>query len=283
LSSYQDTDQEIIDYELFRLPGIVRRLRGPEPADLSARSYFTCVGAAQTFGRFCNGPYPWLLASDLGVSALNFGIAGAGPRFFLEREGFLSYVNKGRFAIVQVMSARSEDNSMFESSGLEYVTRRSDGTQIGAAPAYAHLLTNDTAKTVEVVVEETRANWVKSFTSLLQAIEVPKILFWFSKRSPEYEETYSDVNALFGEFPQLVNEGMVEQLKPLSDEYVECVTTRGSPQPLLNRFTGDRASVVDRADLGGVRYESNSYYPSPEMHIDASNALVEVCRIRAGE
>jgi hypothetical protein len=164
LSSYQDTDQEIIDYELFRLPGIVRRLRGPEPADLSARSYFTCVGAAQTFGRFCNGPYPWLLASDLGVSALNFGIAGAGPRFFLEREGFLSYVNKGRFAIVQVMSARSEDNSAFDTGGLEYVTRRSDGAQMGAAPAYAQLLASNTEAT-RLIVEETRANWIKSLTS----------------------------------------------------------------------------------------------------------------------
>jgi len=107
---------------------------------------------------------------------------------------------------------------------------------------------------------------------------VPAILFWFSQRPPEYDESYSDVHSLFGEFPQLVNRQMVEQIKQFSDDYVECISARGLPQPLVSRFTGEAASVMHRADLGGGTQEFNTYYPSPDMHADAADALIEACR-----
>lgn len=276
--SYQDRDHEIIDYELFQLAGTVHYLRGPAPATLAPGEYFTCVGAAQTFGCFCEKPYPALLSERLGLPALNFGFAGVGPRFFLQNRRLLEYVNDGVFAIVQVMSGRSEDNSHFDTGGREYLTRRSDGERIGAAPAYTELLENENVERVEAVIEETRANWIRSYSTLLEAIAVPTILFWFSKRSPDYEESYSDVWGLFGEYPQLVNRAMVEAIRPLSDEYVECISSRGSPQPLFSRFTGEPASITHRADLGGESQDFNRYYPSPEMQADAAEALGAACR-----
>jgi Domain of unknown function (DUF6473) len=276
--SYQERDHEIIDYELYRLSGTGHQLRGPEPATLTPCDYFTCVGAAQTFGCFCERPYPSLLSERLGLPVLNLGFAGAGPRFFLQEEGLLKYVNEGRFAIVQVMSGRSEDNSLFDTGGREYLIRRSDGQRIGAEPAYRKLLETESIERVEAVVEETRANWVETFSGLLQAIEVPSILFWFSRRAPEYEESYADVHSLFGEFPQLVNRSMIEQIRQLGNDYVECISARGLPQPLVSRFTGEPASVMHRADLGAGTQEYNTYYPSPEMHAAAADALLETCR-----
>jgi hypothetical protein len=273
--SYQERDHEIIDYEVFRLPR-TGELRGPEPRTLAPGEYFTCVGAAQTFGCYCQQPYPTLLAERLGVPALNFGFAGAGPRFFYP--ALIKYVNAGRFAVVQVMSGRSEDNSVFESGGREYLQRRADGERLGAEPAYKELLEREGQERARAVVEETRANWVQSFSALLEAIEVPKILFWFSRRSPDFDDDYSDVFAMFGEYPHLVNRAMVEQLKPLSDDYVECVSSRGFPQRLVNRFTGEPASVKHRADLGYTWDGYDLYYPSPEMHVDAAEALLPVCR-----
>jgi Domain of unknown function (DUF6473) len=264
--NYQERDHEIIDYEMFRLPE-TGQLRGPAPATLAPGEYFTCVGAAQTFGCLCEQPYPTLLAHRLSLPVLNFGLAGAGPRLFLRYEAMLRYVNAGRFAIVQVMSGRSEDNSFFDSGGRSRLTRRSDGEEMEAVPAYRELLANESVERVQALVEETRQNWVKSFTSLLEAIEVPTILFWFSVRSPDYEESYAKlrVRPLFGKFPHLVNRAMMEQVGPVSDEYVECISARGLPQPLVSRFTGET-----------VRY--NRYYPSPEMHADAADALVEASR-----
>src|SRR5688572_6739549 len=110
--SYQERDYEIIDYEVFRVPMHGGELRGPAPRTLAPGEYFTCVGAAQTFGCFCEQPYPALLSERLGLPVLNFGFAGAGPRFFLKYPVLLKYINAGRFAVVQVMSGRSEDNSV---------------------------------------------------------------------------------------------------------------------------------------------------------------------------
>jgi hypothetical protein len=278
---YQERDYEVIDYELYQLPGTGYRIRGPQPNSLAPGEYFTCVGAAQTFGCFCEKPYPALLSDGLGLSALNFGFAGAGPRFFLNHPTLLEHTNRGRFAVVQVMSGRSEDNSLFDTGGLEYLTRRSDGQKMGAEPAYRELLEEEKPERVTEVVEETRTNWVQSYVKLLQAIQVPKILFWFSKRSVDYEQSQIDVWGLFGEFPHFVTGDMVEQIKPFADAYVECISSRGLPQPLFSRFTGEPVSVMHRPDLGGGWDAFNPYYPSPEMQVEAADVLVDACRALA--
>src|SRR5687767_3553783 len=109
---YQERDYEVVDYQLFQLPD-TGRLRGPAPSTLAPGEYFTCLGAAQTFGCFSEQPYPTLLAERVGLPVLNFGVAGAGPRRFLQDSDRarvrLGFVNAGRFAVVQVMSGRSED------------------------------------------------------------------------------------------------------------------------------------------------------------------------------
>ena len=172
----------------------------------------------------------------------------------------------------------SEDNSVFDTGGLEYLKRRSDGEKLGAEPAYRELLTRQGPDFVRGVVEETRANWVKSYAALFELIEVPTVLFWYSTRPPEYEEGYDEVWRLFGDFPQMVNRGMLEEIRPLADQYVECITSRGLPQPLISRFTNQPVGVRHRADLGGGWDGVNPYYPSPEMHADAFDSLIEPCR-----
>ena len=74
-AEYQDTDWRIADYQTFCLdPSILDAgsgkplyLRGPRPSSLMPGTYFACIGAAQTFGRFCPKPYPTLLQERLGL------------------------------------------------------------------------------------------------------------------------------------------------------------------------------------------------------------------------
>jgi hypothetical protein len=133
---------------------------------------------------------------------------------------------------------------------------------------------------VQKIVAETRGNWLVHFKQLLQAIQVPKVLFWFSTRRPHYKEEYLTLEKLFGEFPQLVNYMMVQQLKGYSDAYVECVSDRGLPHILTNIFTGQPTSIKD--EWGGV-WTMNWYYPSPEMHIDGAYELEKVCKRYLGD
>jgi hypothetical protein len=274
---YQQRDWDIVDYQEYALTKYFYA-RGPAMPTIEPRQYFACVGAAQTFGCFCEKPYPLLLQEQLRIGALNLGRAGAGPRFFLNDATLLKYINEARFVIVQVMSGRSEDNSLFRSGGLEWLTRLSDGVDLGAEQAYKQLLESHDADFVANIVRETRTNWIYSFEGLLRAIQPPKILFWFSQRDTQYIELFSDVHSLFGQFPQLINASMVFQLRALCDEYVECISSRGMPQLLLSRFTGQPATV----NYGRKGEESriafyNAYYPSPEMQVDAANILRCVC------
>ena len=301
LSGYQARDHEVVDYRMYELDGGGLQFRGPFPDDLESGNYFTCLGAAQTFGCFCENPFPDLLAKQLEMPALNLGYGGAGPEFFALHESLDRYVNGGKFVIIQAMSGRSQSNSVFDARGLEYLTRHSDGVSLGSDAAYRDLIYGPrvfrrrpfrwattrlapivNGPKVRRIVEETRRGWIDSHRTLLARIKVPTIFFWYSTRPPEYEEGSKDLESLFGDFPQLVNAEMVNEVRELCDHYVECRSDRGSPQPLHSRFTGERISVdpardrPDFADMG--LWSNNFYYPSPEMHEDAAEALGETCK-----
>lgn len=301
LSGYQARDHEIIDYQMYELPGTGLYFRGPMPEDLSPGQYFTCVGAAQTFGCFCDRPFPTILSQQLGISALNLGYGGAGPQFFNAQQSLVEYINRGRFLVLQAMSGRSQSNSLFECDGLELLRRRSDGAVLGANEAYGDLLAGPAwiknlppkkisrffarqlrAPLIKTLIEETRSGWLLNQRQFLDKIRVPVIFLWFSKRSPDYVETYKSLRALFGEFPQLVNRAMVEDVKRLCPDYQEVITQRGSPQLLISRFTRQPTSINprnDRSDLDlDQEWTHNVYYPSPEMQEDAAAALLPICK-----
>ena len=299
---YQDVHWKIVDYQGYQFPDSQLWFRGPEPKNLQVEQYFVTLGAAQTFGCFCPRPYPKLLEESLDFPVLNLGYGGAGPFFYLKHDQLWEAINNAKFAIIQVMSGRSESNSLFDSGGLEYLVRRADGVKLSAEDAYSQLLDSNypwgnipavkrwskklyyfrANKPVKKIVDETRSNWVENYRRLLAKIHVPKILLWFSKRQPDYQERYSSLAKLFGEFPQLVNGSMVNEIKSLCDDYVECISDRGSPQLLIDRFTGKPTTInlaidPDRPDVGGI-WTHNTYYPSPEMQLDSANLLESVCR-----
>lgn len=298
LSGYQARDYDVVDYHMTELNGTGLQFRGPFPeAVLQGGDYFACIGAAQTLGCFCDYPYPALVEEKTGIPALNLGYGGAGPEFFLKQEKLLPFLNNAKFVVMQVMSARSQSNLLYECGGLEYVRLHSDGRRMGAAAAFDELLSGpDLLRNLplplrvrrklanlaarpraKAVVQDLRAAWIKSSKDLIDRIEVPVVLLWFSKRAPAYQERYSTQFQLFGEFPHMVTPQMLDALKPHVATYVEATTSRGSPQALYSRFTGKPTTVNpanDRPDLTVEPWSENLYYPSPEMHADAADALV---------
>ena len=304
LSNYQARDFEVVDYDTYELSDTGLTFRGPEPS-LEYGEYASCLGAAQTFGCLCEQSFPDLLSMDSGIRFLNLGYGGAGPAFFSRQQKLLHIVNRGSFAILQVMSARSVDTSQFHSGGLEWLTRRSDGRKMGARTAWDSVLECRYAwnrlpvgkavarpvcrfigrQRVKRLVHEARDQWVADYESLLRKLNVPVILLWFSQRKPQYEPDYSSIDTIFGAFPQLVDRPMIEHIRSLCDDYVDATTDRGMPQQLISRFTGQPVSVDpanDRPDLASGIWTENRYYPSPEMHLDAAAMLAEsVARLSA--
>lgn len=280
--AYQEIDWRIVDYEIYQLDnevldrqtGSPLRIRGPKE-DLD-RGYFACVGAAQTFGRFCEEPFPTVLRRELNLPVINLGRGGAGPSFFSrENTKLLTYLNNAKFVVLQIMSGRSEGNSLFESKGLGHYIRRIDNQAIDSDKAFSELISSRNTSYVKQIVEETRKNWVDNYITLLEAIKAPVILFWFSERRPWYWENYRNVYSLFGKFPQLINLKMIKEIKKYSDFYVECVYVPDYSTLLVDRFSNQPIKVED--PWNGALWKSNWYYPSPQAHVKAAKILKSSC------
>ena len=275
---YQIADAHFIDYRLYRLPGVKSPFRGPA---VKGDRYIACVGAAQTFGRFVDTPYPRLVSSALGIEALNLGRGGSSSTFVGENPILLQHVNRAALVVVQVLSGRSQSNSMFQvlDDGMRGINIET-GQPCTAPEFYTWLMEKDKELT-QRIVEETRTNYIQSMTRLLNAIKPPKILLWFSNRTPEYQERLGgSLLDLFGKFPQFVNRPMVDALRGQADAYTECISKRGIPQSIIDR--GFYPVTFEDVPLPPSPPENvvtiNTYYPSPEMHEDAAAMLIPVCR-----
>lgn len=298
MPGYVLRDWEIVDYQCYELPGTGLWFRGPPLASFPKNRYFTAIGAAQTFGCYCRYPYPQLLAEKLDIPGLNLGYSGAGPSFFAQREALLRYINNSAFCVVQVMSGRSVRNSFLNNpDGLAY-GQNLDGTTVTAEAVFEALLQTRKSwipvrqkrlkrlserffapASARQFVRESRHNWIADYNALLKAITVPKILFWYSKRSPGYRLNYTSRQGVFNQYPHLVNARMLDELSSQAETVVRCVSSRGSPHPLISRFSGLRTSVdlsTDKPLYEGT-VDSDTYYPSPEMHADAADALEASC------
>lgn len=320
---YPERHREIIDYSPYTLTSANLRFRGPDPRPLPKGEYVTFIGSAHTFGCFCEKPYPLLLQEKLGVVSLNLGYGGVGPSFFNKHPELIDLANAGRLVVLQVMSARCESNSRMYSHGHIIVFDRKLGRWVRAEEVWYRILFGDhplssyakrypsadlalriislfyrkTRRSyIEKVINETREEWVRQYTLLIKKLHVPKILFWFSTRTPDYDVNYNSLSlkGIFGEFPQLVNREMVREIAKLCDAYVECVSREGLPQLLRSRFNGkpvyippllpeEKKKVTDPVwillrlirKMRGKGCLQN-YYPSPEMHRKAADMLEPV-------
>jgi hypothetical protein len=288
-AEYQEPDWRVVNYQCFCLDeSVIDRstkrplfVRGPRLETLEKGGYFVCLGAAHTFGRFCARPFPTILQDRIGLPVLNISHGGAGPAFFCgDNECLLRYLNDARFVVVQVMSGRSASNSLFESDGVGHFKCRSDGTYLGCDEAFTDLIKSQPKPLLARIVRETRQSWCTSFQQLLLDINAPKILFWFSTRTPQYAQGWRSLSDLFGAFPQLVNGQMVSQVRRYCDRYVECVSRTGLPQPLIDRFNGERTTIRD--PWTAKPWVENWYYPSPQMHEEAADVLEPECSAFTG-
>lgn len=261
------------DYNLQAIEGLEPQLyRGPA-VDFS-QPYLAFIGAAQTFGRFVEQPFATLLGQRLGIQVVNLGIGGAGPRHF-NTEKYLSILNQAEAVVLQVLSGRSSSNSMFDNAASGGLRGKSafDNKPIIAGNFFARLVQDEPLETVMRIVAETRDDYTKQYIDFIKKISAPRILFWLSTRQPDYQEVYGNaVHAILGAFPHLINQGMIAKISALCDDYVQCVSSAGLPQKLWPAEAAiDGTTVKDGVLL-------NRYYPSPQMHEAAADALEKSCR-----
>lgn len=296
---YQKRDWALVDYQEFLIDGCDVPFRGPgfDPMAAGRGSFFTCLGAAQTYGCFYPRPYPTILAENIGLKALNLAVGGTGPGFYTLNDRLIDAMNRGRFVILQAMSARSESNARYEANGyVEFVRDRETGEVMTSSEAW-HRIVSEDLDAAEDRLRESRQSWVETSLKLIERIEVPVIFFWYSRRTPDYlvdrdlirdqlarraagEKVSFFVDGLVGEFPQLIDRATMQAVAEKCDAFAECTSSRGMGAPLIDRFTGKPFADTGLA-LGpeyGIDYSKNVYYPSEEMHEDAAAALLPVAQ-----
>lgn len=269
---YVTTDAPFINYQAYEQSGYL--LRGPDPGPLADKGYISFVGAAQTFGRFAERPFPMVLGTALKAPVLNLGFGGAGPEFFSSNAGFLDLINRSRFLVLQVMAARSAGNSvMLNTSGTRALSYK--GESVKADEAWSDAIADHSLGTTRFweLVDETRADWLNEFDKLLGQVQVPVVLLYLGADAPTCQEDRStkpaSLSALMRGHPQMVTRSMVDALAAKCARHVQSVTDYGWPQILTAREPDEH---------GKPRRRVNKYYPSPEMHLQAARKLFPVCR-----
>jgi hypothetical protein len=294
---YQTLDIEIADYQEFTVGGCDLKFRGPgfDPFAEAQGSFFTCIGAAQTYGRFYERPFPKLLAERLGLKALNLAVGGAGPGFYFQYPSLIDAANRGRFVILQAMAARHDTNSRFEADGhVEFLKDLVKGDSVDSGTAWRRIVDEDFENAPRYIAE-TRQSWLEETRRLIDAISVPVIFFWYSSREPDYEidwdamherkargEYIDLLNGLWGDVPQIVDGPTARAAAAMCQAEARCLSSRGMGAVLINRHTGKPIDPADYKDRG-LEYHPlaagrNHYYPSAEMHEDAADALEPVVR-----
>lgn len=273
---YEKPDQALIDYDSYKWGRLEQLYRGPRP-ELS-KPYLACLGGAQTFGRYVKTPFPALLEASLKRPVANFGTANAGPGFFLRDAAVIEAASKADLCVLQVMSARSLSNRLFKvklsrnaqieavSKALEELFPHVDFETFNYAHNMLNQISDNDPESFLAVETEMKAAWVARTRSLLQSIQTRRVLFWFSERHPDNAPPVTAEQPEL-KYPQFVDQGMIDAVAPLADTIVYCVTSAGMPQSLLK----DGETVLQTPF--GMPVSENRYYPTPEMHEAAAEAL----------
>jgi hypothetical protein len=272
ISQYQSYDFEIADYQMFAaLPNTVL-FRGPRPtpAALANGNYILFLGAAQLFGRFHPaGPHE-IVAGALGLEALNLSMGGAGPEFFLGEE-LLAAANASKAVVLQVLSGRSIGCD--EYPGMRMTTRHGDnsGKKIDRLALLNEIWWQDPREAIRLV-GKWRANYLELMHDLLNKIQVPVVLTWISTRSPEaWSPAKLEAGPDFGEFPQLVDSTMMNEIAARCARVVVVSHDAGVPFGFVSRFTGEKCPFY--WPPGEPKWQ-NVYYPSASLQDELMPKLI---------
>lgn len=300
-SFYQNLDKNIIDYKIYDFQGL--ELRGPK---LDNTKYIAYIGASQTFGRYCQEPYPHLLSKRLNMGTLNFGIGGKGPTYFLKNKTIIEAVNRAELVIIQVLSGRSIGNSVFESrDGGMHGIRLIDGKRMRSDYIFSELISGKdkrglSKEFMENLVKEIRGNYVSATIELLKAIQPPKVLLWLSTRTPEYKEIYGltpyqqftkDFRQNFSAILEKLSNGRIGFFRRYKEAHVNNLLAE-FPHLVNREMIEEIEPYCDRyvelvsktglpqvlRDFQGNIVGKDNYYPSPKMHKQASELLDPLCK-----
>lgn len=249
-------------------------IRGPIPSDLSNTVCF--IGAAQTYGRFCDRPFPTLVCDALGLDCLNLGISGAGPEEPLFHNPYvLEDINQCKLVVVQIMSGRSAGNWKFR------IDRGQAGWTLDNKYMYGEQLWKEMWETgdrkdIQVTLKSTIDNYLWAYWKFRREIYSPVILLNIKsgqrKNNINMEDSYKNYIEFLGPYPHFIEDYHVATLqRELNCGLIRYEGRVGLPQQLPQARNTDYHTLLGN----NVDPSINNYYPSPEMHHEIADLITE--------
>jgi LPS sulfotransferase NodH len=240
---YVDEDTHI-DYEMFNHMGV--SFRGPRPSSLEDGEYVCCIGGSHTFGRFCQEPYPAILSKKLGIPVLNMGCGGFGISAFVHDNARMNIINRSRAVVIQAMSGRCEDTSLYKSILGCWQEDRETGKRHHNDFFLKELLAEGLyLPRFVTLVKEAEISYIKSHQEFLSKIDVPALFFWFGEKRPEDNlmGEIKDFASMLGSFPHWVSPESYLALNQLFTHNAVCAT---GPQ---KQYYFDQAAQCKAAEI----------------------------------
>ena len=280
-------DAEIVDYDYQVLEGCSFSLRGPLEV-VPEKKTVTCLGSAATFGRFVRRPFTHILADSNPWNVVNLGFGGARFETYLSEPAALDVCKKSDLVVLELMSARSYNSHIFEAKDhlggfgclakkyTKKIEKRDPSSTLLSDNVYINEALKWAAENLEWAdLQRARAEILRSYQSdairLIQAIDRPVVLLWFSQRSPDKKPRPGTSASWSRGFPHFVDRKTIEFLEQYAVGVVEVVSKAGIPSELTSIRDGKPVSKLRQSRVPTL----NRYYPSPEMHIEAARKLAE--------
>lgn len=283
VDKYSKDDAAVIDYQSYQLEGTPYKMRGPKPTG-RIEDAIVCLGSAATFGRLVPKPFATTLARELNVPVFNFGIGGARPVTYLDKQPIKDMLASCKAVIVEVMSARGYKTNLFTPSGVytnmgavsEQANLKLTTKQNGIAfvdHVYSAALEEKRYSELFKALCELRATYISDMLELAHIVGKKAVLLYFSQRNPGYSPTTTNYLEWSGGFPHFVDQHTIDLLKPSFKHFVQHVSHSGLPSECRDKSTGELVPI-----FGGPKPAYNTYYPSQEMNDEVAVKLLPAVR-----
>jgi len=232
--SYLRQGDSPLNYNLCRYHDSKLMFRGPRRQLYG--DYAAFLGATETYGKFIAHPFPELIEVQTGMKCVNFGWPNAGVDAFLNDPGVIQAANGARVTVLQVpcvqnmtnryytVHPRRNDRFLQASDLLRDLYDEVDFTDFHFTRHMLGHLAETRPKQFTIIREKLQAVWISRMNMLLQRINVPVILLWFSSRTPD--EAVSSLNV--SDDPVFVTREMIEALRPVVSSIAEATASNAA-------------------------------------------------------
>ena len=226
--------------------------------------YLAMLGGTETYGKFCERPYPALLEERMDFAAVNLGCVNAGVDVFCAEQSIIDICAQAQVTVVEMTGAQNLSNRFYAvhprrndrflraSNLLKTIYREVDFTEINFTRHLLKVLWEASPDKFAMVEAELKEAWLGRMKRLISRFEGKVVLLWMADHAPGAPMSFTpdDPDPLF------IDRDMVEALRPFVRGIAEVVVNQAEiVQGRAGLVHGEVEAPVAAELLGTVAHE----------------------------